>query len=124
MLKIQELVDPNGELSPVFLQRREGALSLVMADVALPLPDGALETVMARYGAPFDSEARVDVVAGLDLGAGRELRHVRHLAGYDVVARDYLVLLENGSPSFCVIAPIAAGALTHLARAAESVARG
>jgi len=123
MLKIQETVDAKGELSPVFLQRSEGALSLVIADLALALPDGALEMVMARYGAPFDPEASVDVVGGLDLGAGRELRHVRHLAGYDVVARDYLVLLENGTASYCVIAPIAASALTHLARAAASKAR-
>jgi hypothetical protein len=122
MLKIQERVDVNGELSPVFLHQSEGVLAVVSGGNTLPLPEGALERVMARYGAPFDMEATVAVVDRLDLGAGHELRHVRHLAGYDVVARDYLVLLENGKPGFCAIAPIVASALAHLASVAHASA--
>ena len=58
---------------------------------ASALPARALEAVMARYGAPFDPEAAIAVAGTLDLGDGRRLLHVRHLAGYDVIARDYLV---------------------------------
>jgi hypothetical protein len=57
-------------------------------------------------------------VAWLDLGAGRRLEHVRHLAGYDVVERDYLVLeLGDGSEPHCAHGAIVAAALQHLARA-------
>jgi hypothetical protein len=120
MLKIHERTAENGELVGVYLRVAEGGaqtLEIVDASGALPLPPGALEKVMTRYGAPFDAEARVTVVNELELGAGRRLRHVRHLAGYDVVMRDYLVLeLGEGEP-LCAFGATVAGALQHLARA-------
>jgi hypothetical protein len=93
-------------------------LELVEPSGALPVPEGALEKVMARYGAPFDTDAHVDVVGELELGHGRRLRQVRHLAGYDVIARDYLVLHPSEGESLCVLGTTVAGALQHLARAA------
>ena len=121
MLKIHERTDVTGELVGVYLRRAEGddlALELVEPDGALPLPRVALAKVMARYGAPFDAEARITVVAELELGEGWRVRHVRHLAGYDVVMRDYLVLdLGEGEP-LCAPGATVAAALAHLARAA------
>jgi hypothetical protein len=75
---------------------------------------------MRRYGAPFDPEATIAVMATLPLADGRELRHVRHLAGYDVIARDYLVFEVAPGVSVCALATTIAGALAHLARAAAS----
>jgi hypothetical protein len=45
------------------------------------------------------------------------LRHVRHLAGYDVIARDYLVHDRgDGTEPLCAMATRVAAALAHLAR--------
>jgi hypothetical protein len=121
MLKIHELTGEHGELEAVYLRVAEGAsqaLEIVDASGALRLPPGALEKVLARYGAPFDPEAPITLVAQLELGGGLRLRQVRHLAGYDVVPRDYLVLdLGQGEP-LCAFGATVAAALQHLARAA------
>jgi hypothetical protein len=123
MLKIHELTSDTGALEGVFLRvAMDGeTLELVEPSGALPVPEGALEKVMARYGAPFDADARIDVVGELALGDGRRLRQVRHLAGYDVIARDYLVLDRADGESLCALGTTVAGALQHLARAAAHV---
>jgi hypothetical protein len=120
MLKVHELTSDTGALEGVFLRVTAGGalLELVEPSGTLPVPSGALEKVMARYGAPFDADARIDVVGELDLGDGRRLRQVRHLAGYDVIARDYLVLEQRDGESLCALGTTVAGALQHLARAA------
>lgn len=121
MLKIDELTDGKGELISVYLRvaaNGAGSLEIVDADGALPLPAGALEKVLARYGAPFDPEASITVVGELLLGDGQRLRHVRHLAGYDVVPRDYLVLELGGGEALCALGASVTGALQYLARAA------
>lgn len=119
MLKIHESTNPAGELDGIYLRlAADAALEIVDASGALAIPHGALEKVIERYGAPFDPEARIDVVAELQLGAAGKLRHVRHLAGYDVVKRDYLVLEAEGSETLCAPGATVAAALQHLARAA------
>jgi hypothetical protein len=122
VLKIHELTDSDGRLSSMYLRALDGALEVVDASGALPVPAEALERVLARYGAPFDAEAEITEVAVLELGSARRLRHVRHLAGYDVVPRDYLVLEGDGLEPLCAMAATVAGALMHLARAARSLA--
>jgi hypothetical protein len=118
LLKIHEETTAEGGLSPIFLRRCGDSLELVHGSVALALPEGALFAVLSRFGAPFDREATVSVVATLELGAGESLRHVRHLAGYDVIARDYLVHEQTGKPALCALATPVTAALLHLARAA------
>jgi hypothetical protein len=120
MLKIHEVTTASGELSGIHLRvaAESGTLEVVDSDGALGLPRLALEKVLARYGAPFDPEARITVVAELELGDGERLRHVRHLAGYDVVERDYLVWDRGGAESLCAPGATVAAALQHLARAA------
>src|SRR4051795_13247892 len=97
-LKIREVVDATGALSAVCLRLADGgALQLARGEDVVALPSRALEAVMARYGAPFDPEVAISVEGTLTLGDGRPLRHVRHLAGYDVIARDYLVYEAPGT---------------------------
>jgi hypothetical protein len=115
MLKVREFTDATGALSAVFLRQREGALEIVGDRDAIALPAGALAAVMARYGAPFDPEAQVAVVETLALDGGGTLRHVRHLSGYDVIARDYLVYQAAGAEPLCALAATVARALEHLA---------
>ncbi len=117
-LKIHEITAANGALSAVNLQDRQGALALVSDEGTLPLPEGGLEAVMLRYGAPLDAASKLALVGTLALAGGRALRHVRHLATYDVVARDYLVYEAPGEEPLCALATTVAGALDHLGRAA------
>ena len=116
MLKIHETAKPDGTLSRTYLAVEDGELVLVEDGESLALPTGALEAVMRRYAAPLDPDQRVNVVATLELGDGRELRHVRHLARFDVIARDWLVAATPGEEPVCAMATTVAGALAHLAR--------
>lgn len=117
MLKIHEVTTPSGDLSGVYLRAAHATLEIVDESGAWPVPAGALEKVLTRYGAPFDPEARIIEVAELSLGEGKRLRHVQHLAGYDVVMRDYLVLESGDDEVLCAPGATVAGALQHLARA-------
>ncbi len=119
MLKIDEITQPSGALCPVFLAVTPQGLEIVEGDRALPLPGGALEAVMERYGGPLDPAERLTRVAQLELGGGRALWHVRHLSGYDVVARDYLIYEASSGAPRCAQAVTVSGALRHLAYAAQ-----
>jgi hypothetical protein len=123
MLKIGESSSENGELAAIFLSFESGTLLLFDSQGKLPLPQGALEAVMARFGAPFDPNQRILEVAQLELTTGHKLRHVRHLAGYDVISRDYLVFDRPDASPLCALAATVSAALAHLGRAAERNAR-
>jgi hypothetical protein len=117
MLKIHEVSATTG-LSAVFLRFEDGVLAVVGPEGTFALPDEALASVMSRFGAPLDPAARVAVVATLELGNGRSLGHVRHLARYDVIARDYLVYHSGDEDPLCALATTVAAALAHLGLAA------
>ena len=121
MMKIHETVGAAGELAPIFLAAAGGAATLVDDRGAHPLPDGAIAAVMARYGAPLDPDVTLAPIATLELVEGR-LRHVRHLARYDVIAKDWLVYERAGEDPVIALATTVAGALGHLARAADPLA--
>jgi hypothetical protein len=117
VLKIHETTTADGRLSPVFLRFDACGLALVSEDGAWPLPEASLDHVMARFGKPLDAAARLSEGDALDLGGGRMVRHVRHLARHDVIARDYLVYSLPGKEPLCALATTVAGALAHLGRA-------
>jgi len=119
MLKIREFTDATGALAAICLRCTDGVLELVHDANVVALPQKALDAVMARYGDPFDSEARIAVVGTLALGPGRTLRHVRHLAGYDVIARDYLVYDAPDAQPLCALSTTVARGLEHLATRAR-----
>jgi len=119
VLQIHEETSEQGSLSPVFLRVEGALLSLVSHDEALALPSEALPAVMSRFGAPFDSSASIKVVASLSLPGGCSLGHVRHLAGYDVIARDYLVYECPDREPLCALSVAVTAALLHLGRAAK-----
>jgi hypothetical protein len=117
MFKIHEFSSEEGQLSSVYLRAEGDLLEIVSDDGAWPLPQGALRAVLARFGAPFDGDARISTIARLDLASGAVLCHVRHLAGYDVIARDYIVYEEPSTEALCALAATVAAALLHLGRA-------
>lgn len=123
-MKIHEATRADGTLAAVSLVFGSGVLSIAIDDDVLELPDGALAAVMARFGKPLEPAARLVDVDVLFLDAAR-LRHVRHLATYDVIALDYLVYEVDGAEPLCALATNAAGALEYLGRAhARSSAPG
>jgi len=103
----------------VFLHVADGHLFLIDGARRAPLPDGALEATFERFGRPLDEAARLTDVAELVLPTGRRLRRVRHLARFDVIARDWLVLdaseEDERGPGRAALATTIAGALEHLA---------
>lgn len=116
-ITIHETTDAAGTLVQTRLADVEGGLALRVGDELLPLPDGALDAVMARYGKPLearDEDMMVD--ERLELGEGRALVRFRFMRRYDVIARDYLVLYEPGAEPLCEMATAIAAALDHLAR--------
>jgi hypothetical protein len=117
VIKIHEFSSASGALTSVYLRAVDEELEIVYDDVAWRLPSGALPAVLARYGAPFDEDARSSLVASLRLTTGESVRHVRHLAGYDVIARDYLVYEHPNREALCALAATVAAALLHLGRA-------
>ena len=121
MFKIHEFSSASGELSAVYLRVGAAQLEIVSDDGAWVLPQGALHAVLARFGAPFDGAALSSTVATLELAEGESLRHVRHLAGYDVIARDYLVYQHPSGEALCALATTVAAALLHLGRARARV---
>jgi nucleoside-diphosphate-sugar epimerase len=117
-LKIHETYAATGEASLTHLTVEDGALALVLdAGAPLPLDEGALDAVMARFGGPLETSEPVIAVGALDLPGGGRVRHVRHLARYDVIARDFLVHEVPGREPVCALAVTVSAALAHLARA-------
>jgi hypothetical protein len=121
MFKIHETTTTSGGLSSVFLRLEDGVLAIVSDEGTFALAEGALDAVMARFGAPLEPTERVAEIERIELGAGRALRHVRHLARGDVIARDYVVYDAPGQEPRCALATTVAAALAHLGRAAAAV---
>lgn len=116
-LKIHETLTTTGEAACVYLTVEDGALAIALDDVTFPLGSEALDAVMARYGGPVEPSERLIEVAAIALAGGRTVRHVRHLARYDVIARDFVVYDVPGRDSVCALAITVSAALAHLARA-------
>ena len=117
MFRIHEFSSASGALSAIYLRWADDELEIVSDDGSWTVPHGALAAVLTRYGAPFDDGAQSSLVATLQLAAGESLRHVRHLAGYDVIARDYLVYEHPDGETLCALAATVTAALLHLGQA-------
>ena len=121
VITLHEHTGDAGELVRSQLMLEDGQLTLVTHSpgshsAALPLPAGALEAVMKRFGKPLESGEVPRPEETLDLGEGRSLIRFRFLRRYDVIARDYLVLLAPGAEPLCEMATSVTAALEHLGR--------
>ncbi len=94
------------------------ALCLVYEDQRVELPWPLVVAVFERYGKEQAPEIRPapDAVR-LDLGEGRALVHLRHLARFDVIARDFVVLERPDRPPLVELCTAIGAALVHLAEA-------
>ncbi len=116
-ITIHEHTTDQGYFLRTTLEARPEGLALVTGSHAAPLPEGALEAVLARYGKPLAfAESDAAVEESLDLGQGRRLSRFRFRPRFDVIARDYLALCVPGEDPVCELAVTVTGALEHLAR--------
>jgi hypothetical protein len=116
-ITIHETTDASGAPVRTRLLLDEGEFSLDVGSALLPLPDGALEAVMKRYGKALDApESEMMVDERLELGEGSALVRFRFMRRYDVIARDYLVLYRRDEEPLCEMATSITAALDHLAR--------
>lgn len=120
LLLIHERIGADGHSVPTTLEVTGDALRVsVGGRVQGDLPLAAIDQVMARYGKPLADGVIPDERA-LDLGDGGALRMLRHRAHYDVIARDFVVLVRPGAEPLAELATNIASVLAHLARAASS----
>jgi hypothetical protein len=116
-ITLHERTTEQGALERTTLRAHEGHLALVTGPDAAPLPEGAVEAVLARYGKPMElAESDAAIEESLDLGQGRRLIRFRFRPRFDVIARDYLALCVPGQDPVCELAVAVTGALEHLAR--------
>jgi hypothetical protein len=116
-ITIHERTNELGTLQQTTLVAHDGGLALVTGSQTAPLPDGAVEAVLARYGKPMAiAESDAAVEESLDLGQGVRLIRFRFRPRFDVIARDYLALCVPGEDPVCELAVAVTGALEHLAR--------
>jgi hypothetical protein len=119
VLTIHEWSTDDGKRQSVRVDEGDEAILVHVGDappVSLPLL--AVERVMRRYGKPLADGVPLDGPR-LDLGNGSALVLIRHLARYDVIARDFLVWTSVGEEPLAELAVAVSGALTHLAEAAR-----
>jgi hypothetical protein len=120
---IHEHTNAAGALVRTELSLEDDALVLASEGQARPLPPGALDAVMRRYGKPLAPETLqapgFALEASLDLGGGRTLGRFRFRPRYDVIARDYLALFSPGEEPLCELATAVTAALNHLSRSLE-----
>ena len=120
---IDERLDEAGGRVQTRLSYDEGALAITTGDLILPLPDGALEAVMKRYGKELAiGEDEMMIGDRLELDEGRSLVRFRFMSRYDVIARDYLALLVPEQAGLCELATSVTAALEHLARSLGRIA--
>jgi len=116
-ITIHATTNPAGQVVETRLCCDDGRLAIAVSGEVMPLPDGALEAVMKRYGKALAADPKDMMVdEELDLGEGRRLVRFRFMSRYDVIARDYLVLYDPEGEPLCELATAITAALDHLAR--------
>jgi hypothetical protein len=118
VLTIHEWTAEDGARKTVRVTGTDGAIAVHAGDEpGVELPVLALERVMTRYGKALADGVELDGPR-LDLAGGRALHLIRHLARYDVIARDFVVWTTPEREPLAELAVAISGALLHLARAA------
>ena len=136
-LLLSELGTEHGELERTYLTQRDATLLLEVlrvrdtraseppgasgdaAQTVYALPPSAVDAVMRRYGRPIAEEIPEPEPA-LRLDAGAHLSTFRHLARFDVIARDYVYYRPDASsPGLAALSVTVAAALRFLAERAQ-----
>jgi hypothetical protein len=115
---LNESHDADGRAVRVSVFVDEGELVLDYEDREVVLAFPLVEAVFERFAKPLDPTI-VPRGVRLEVGARGTLSHLRHLARYDVVARDYVVLERPGKEPLAELCTAIAAALVHVAERAS-----
>lgn len=126
-LLLLETFGDEGRSARTVLRREDDALVLALDDDEYEIEPKLVFAVFARYAKELDPSVTMpDDADTLSLdattgsGSGSRLVRLRHLARFDVIARDYLVLVREGEPALVELATAITAALVHLVSAARS----
>jgi hypothetical protein len=119
MLLLHERTRHDGSIERTFLERltgdEEGLALRVEGERPRVLPIEVLVAVMNRYGRALDPALTIAPDAERIVLADRtEVVHFRHLARYDVIARDWIGLIEPDAEPIAELATAVNAALRHL----------
>jgi hypothetical protein len=115
-LLLHEATQPNGQLETSWLELAGDELALRSGDAEpLAVPLRVLAGVMRRYGRPLADETSL-TGPELLLPSGERLTLLRHLARFDVVAKDYLVFEAPGDAPLAELATAVTAALSFVAK--------
>lgn len=121
-ITIHESAGPSGVLVRTRLAYEDGRFAIAAGGDLLALPEGAVDAVMKRYGKPLALPSEeLHPLETLEIGGGRRLVRFRFMPRYDVIARDYIALIDAdpANEPVCELATAVTAALDHLARAAR-----
>lgn len=130
MLCLHERTRDDGSIERTYLDAHHGgdeaSLSLhVDGEAPRSLPLDVLMAVMKRYGRVLDDAVTFGPDAErLAVGGGVEVVHFRHLAKYDVIARDWIALIEPHAEPIAELSTAVSGALRHLLAVMDARASG
>ncbi|HKQ70377.1 MAG TPA: hypothetical protein VJT73_13605 [Polyangiaceae bacterium] len=117
---IHEREFPEGGLETTELEVADGRLwlSIDPAGSRVDVPLVWLDAVMKRYGRPLEDGL---AVRGPELspGDGRRLVLFRYKAGYDVIAKDYVLYERPGEEPVAALATAVTAALGYLLRSGD-----
>lgn len=120
-LLIHQRTRDDGTLEDLFLSREGDALRVQIGDDDEAIvPIEALVAVMRKFGKALATEIRL-TGPSLDLGGGCSLTMLRHLARYDVIARDFMVFRAPDEEPIAELASAVTAALMHLVAAYRSM---
>ncbi len=117
-LVLNESHDVEGRAVRVAVFVDDGELVLDYEGREVVLPFALVEAVFERFAKPLDPTI-VPRGVRLEVGSAGALTHLRHLARYDVVARDYVVLDRPGKEPLAELCTAIAAPLVHLAERAR-----
>jgi hypothetical protein len=125
MLLLHERTRDDGSVERTFLESagsEDEALALrVEGEPPRTVPIEVLAAVMKRYGRALDSAITIASDAErIALPGGRAVVHFRHLARYDVIARDWIVWMEPDAEPLAELATAVSAALRHLLDAMDA----
>jgi hypothetical protein len=118
MLKIHETYTADGTAQASYLKVEDGELCLVLPDYEVVIPSSILVRIFERYGKPLDEQVDLTGAISLTVEEGTSVHSLRHLARFDVIAKDYLVLKRTGKEPLAELSVSIYGALMHLTQRA------